>query len=350
MMLFVLNACERTITVVETEEGFEALSCFECHSDENTFLVAAEQQWSNSVHASGLNIDRGASAGCAGCHASEGFVQRVKGETVTGHDNPTAIHCFTCHAPHSTGDFGLRWTAVPALQNGAMFDLSAGNLCVACHQSRRNVDTYITDPESITSSHWGPHHSVQGDMLIGSNGYEYSAYNYDYTFHRGATRDGCVDCHKNNATQNSVVGGHSFNMRALLRDLGGNAEEVVNVGACEGCHGKVDDFNVGVAAYAVQDSIDALIEHLHTLLETAGIVDVDGHPIGSSNTPNVVSGDQAGALWNFLMAEEDRSRGIHNPEYIRGLLESAIMFMEGTLYTTPPLAVTGPEGGASGSR
>ncbi len=335
MFLFAMVfACERNITTIEQvteKQVVPAENCFGCHSDQNTALVAAERQWENSVHASSLNIDRGSSSGCAGCHTSEGFVQRANDEPVSGHDNPTPIHCFTCHAPHTEGDFGLRWTTIATLENGATYDLSAGNLCVACHHGRRNVDTYVTEPTEINSSHWGPHHSNQGDMLIGSNGYEYSWYDYEDTRHRGATRDGCVDCHKNNATANSVVGGHSFNMRAILRDLGGNEEEVLNTGACEPCHGDVDDFNEGIASYAVQDSIEALMEHLHTLLEAAGLVDEDGHPIGSSSSPNVVSADAAGAVWNFVSVEEDRSHGIHNPAYIMGLLESSIMFMEESL-------------------
>ena len=212
--VFMFGACERTITRVD-EKVAQPLSCFECHSDQNTFLVAAEQQWQNSIHASSLNIDRGASASCAGCHISEGFVQRAKGETVTGESNPTPIHCFTCHAPHTSGNFGLRWTKNVTLENGASFDLHAGNLCGACHVARAAAPSGAT--VNINSTHWGPHHSVQGDNIIGSNGYQYSGYSYGITAHRSATRDGCVDCHKNNATQNSVVGGHSFNMRWTIR-------------------------------------------------------------------------------------------------------------------------------------
>ena len=60
----------------------------------------------------------------------------AEGMTVTGHDNPSPIHCFACHAPHSNSDFRLRWTSVATLQNGESFDLGDGNLCVACHQEQ----------------------------------------------------------------------------------------------------------------------------------------------------------------------------------------------------------------------
>ncbi|NNF07020.1 MAG: hypothetical protein HKN21_09690, partial [Candidatus Eisenbacteria bacterium] len=144
-MLLTWQACDRTVTrVVENPDVTDATSnCFECHSDDDTFLIAAGQQWENSFHASGLNIDRGSRESCAGCHVSEGFVQRANGEPVTGHDNPSVIHCFTCHAPHTNGDFSLRWTEDAELQDGTTFDLSNGNTCVSCHHSRRDVNTYV---------------------------------------------------------------------------------------------------------------------------------------------------------------------------------------------------------------
>jgi hypothetical protein len=275
-----------------------------------------------------LNIDRGESAGCAGCHTSEGFIQRANGEEVTGQENPTVIHCFTCHAPHTNGDFRLRWTADATLENGFSFDLNAGNLCVACHHARRNVDDYVgsgDDETNINSTHWGPHYSNQGDMLLGSNGYEYAGYDYEITPHRSATRDGCIDCHFR-ATSNNIVGGHSFNMRGDARDEGGEFSSLLNVAACEPCHGELDDFNYNGA----QDEIDTLIEELTALLEAAGLW-TNGNPgLG------ITSADSAGAVWNLLMAEDDRSHGVHNFKYYKGLLESSILFMEGNLTAAAP--------------
>jgi hypothetical protein len=333
MLMVVTQACERTVTVVEDNVG-EPQSCFECHDDQNTFLIAAEQQWQNSFHASGLNIDRGSSATCAACHISEGFVQRANGEAVTSEVNPTTIHCFTCHQPHTNADFELRWTATAELMDGTTFELGAGNLCVACHFARRDVNAYITDPEAITSTHWGPHHSVQGDMLIGSNGYEYEDFDYEITPHRSATNDGCIDCHFL-ATSNNIVGGHSFNMRGDARDEGGEFMDLLNTDACEPCHGDLDDFNYK----GVQDEVDSLIVALEVLVEGAGLWE-NGHPKRGVTT----SADSAGAVWNLLMAEEDRSRGVHNRKYFVALLESAIMFMEGNLPQPGSMAGSPPSG------
>jgi hypothetical protein len=306
-------SCSRDITYVEQPiPGPQG--CFECHSDTTTFLVAAAGQWENSAHASGRTLNEN-TGNCSGCHTSEGFVARTKGAAPGSVDNPTAIHCFTCHAPHTNGDFQLRWNTIAKLQNGAQFDLGAGNLCVACHQARRNVKTYVTNPVTL-STRFGPHHGVQGDMLIGSNGYEYAGYTYEITNHRSALDDGCLDCHFKTGI-GYVVGGHSFNMES---ELGG--EEVRNVAACADCHGSIEDFNdVG----GVQETVDQYAEELAGILQGAGLIGTDGLPLAVTT-----SADSAGAVWNYLMATEDRSHGVHNPKYILGLLKSAIEFMQGT--------------------
>ena len=313
-----LAACSRNITRVEqVVAGPQA--CFECHSDTSTFLVAATQQWEHSKHASGETLNEN-DGDCKGCHTSEGFVARATGTTAPDViENPTSIHCFTCHAPHTNGDFRLRWTAVATLQNGASYDLKAGNLCVACHQSRRNVRTYITARTTL-SDRFGPHHGPQGDMLIGSNGYEYAGYTYERSNHRSATDDGCLDCHMKTTSQN-VVGGHSFNM---AWDTG--VGEILNTAACAKCHGEIADFSE-VGDVFSQGSVDVLITDLETRLMTAGLVESGAGGLPKSVT---TSADSAGAVWNLLLAREDRSHGVHNPKYIVGLLPSSIQFMGGT--------------------
>jgi hypothetical protein len=329
-LLMFISACDRTVTYV-SEDGTPQ-NCFSCHSDQNTFLVAAEKQWQNSFHASGLNIDRGASGGCAGCHVSEGFVQRASGESVTGHDNPTVIHCFTCHQPHTNGNFELRWTQDAMLEDGTSYDLGAANICTACHIARRDVNSYVGTPGStervtITSTHWGPHHSNQGDMIVGSNGYEYDGYTYNTSPHRN-NPDACLSCHYA-VTSNNIVGGHSFNMRGDARDEGGEFAELLNTDACESCHPGLDDFDVN----GVQTELLALAHTLDSLLTDAGLL-ADGHP----NSGAVTNVDSAGALWNYAMFEDDRSWGVHNAKYTRGLLQSSIDYLTGNLPAPKPVA------------
>jgi hypothetical protein len=306
-----LAGCERTVTTVEQVHTAEA--CFDCHSDTDLSLVSAEQQWQRSKHASGENIHRSFGS-CRKCHTSEGFLNFAAAIPVPDpFTNPTAIHCFTCHAPHTTSTLALRITDPQPLVNGESFDLSSANICSSCHQARKDVSVEVTDPTEL-SEHWGPHHSPQSDMLLATNGYEYAGYMYDdMVAHRMATDDGCLDCHFK-TTSNYVVGGHSFNMEW---DEGG--EEIKNTDACEPCHGNRDDFNVG----DVQDSTSIWLAQLESVLQSAGLLDGTGHPIDDTFT----SADSAGAVWNYLIVEEDQSHGVHNPWYTEDLLKSSLQFM-----------------------
>lgn len=320
-----LTGCERSINLTEVTQ--EPETCFNCHSDADTRLVDAEQQWENSRHSTGSTLHENDGT-CKGCHTSEGFIARATGVTPPDEIvNPTAIHCFTCHAPHTNGDFRLRWTTNATLANGTTFNLNSGNTCVACHQARRNVSVYITARTNLTSR-WGPHYGTQGDMLLGSNGYEYAGWTYSRTQHREATTsagmDGCLECHFK-ATSQYVVGGHSFEMRAIANEPLSGPSEVLNVGACLPCHGAINDFNEVGPGYSVQDSVDFLVADLKSRLVTASLLDA------TSGLPRTVStsADSAGAVWNYLVAKYDRSRGVHNAEYIMGLLNSSISYISG---------------------
>jgi len=328
------GACDRNITY--TEEDVQPATCFECHSDQDTKLVAAEQQYAFSVHASGTAVSEPDDP-CSGCHTSEGFIERVETGVIPADVvNPTAINCFTCHAPHTRGDLTRRIEAPVPLANGVTFNLNNANICAACHQARRDVGAYVTTRVRLTNR-WGPHHSVQGDMLIGTNGYEYATYTYEQTNHKTATEDGCLDCHYK-VTENLRVGGHSFNM---AYDDG--TEETLNTGACADCHGDLDDFDLG----GYQTQTDSLVVELRNRLVTAGLVTGStGLPV-TMPTGTTTSADSAGAVWNYLMAEEDRSRGVHNRKYIQSLLRSGIAYMDGTLPV--PFAVK-RENTAGGSR
>lgn len=324
-----LFACDRNVTYTETSQ--EPTTCFNCHSDDDTRLVAARLQWENSFHGSGLNTNRSTTP-CNACHTSEGFKSLIETGTLPANvDNPTAIHCFTCHAPHTNGDFSLRVESAQTLLNGVSFDLGKANLCVACHHARENVNTYVaTGTVNISSIRWGPHYSQQADMLIGSNGYEYDGFNYSQTNHRGATDDGCVDCHMK-FTRNSKVGGHTWNMRWTDEE-----GEILNTAACVPCHGTTSNFDID----GIQTEIAGLEEELRTLLVGAGFILANGNRVVGTRTA-----DEAGAIWNYLMVHYDRSAGVHNPNYIRDLLQSSIDFM-----SSPAQTVSRAPGSGGGSK
>jgi hypothetical protein len=326
VLLVILSACtrERIINQIIADT-----SCFECHSDQNTFLLAAERQWLNSAHASGERLYGRRT--CNGCHSNEGFVVRMTTGSFSSDaiENPTPIHCFTCHAPHTNGNLTLRTYAPYTMEDGAIFDKGTSNLCVNCHHARRDVNSYISDPEEFTSTHWGPHHNDQGDMLIGSNGYEYPGYNYENSPHTTRTINGCVDCHMY-PSGTLVLGGHSWNMHE-------DGEEHIDACNQSGCHATITEFNRVTAEFpnGVQDSVETLLETLAGELLAAGLIDsATLHPI-----PDVIiSADSAGAVWIFLFVEEEQSHGIHNTRYAVGLLESSSKFIQWTC----PFYLPGP--------
>jgi len=330
--------CDREITGDVELADNSSSNCFTCHSDQDFTLLHAQDQFAVSIHATGETSERNrlnASyySSCEKCHTHEGFVANVAGMSADG-DHFTHIDCFTCHAPHTNGDLTLRTVTAVALENGDMYDLGSSNLCVSCHMSRENVDEAVVDSVEM-SSRYGPHHSNQGDMLIGTNAYEYTGYTYSSSWHGQNIDDGCVTCHMAAKTSLGEIGGHTFNVAYFDED----DEKVENTAACVGCHSTLEEFNIDFPADAdydwdgeaegVQMEVTGLIDSLTVLLFNAGLVEYDAEddeysPIGDLVVPDA---DSAGAVFNWAFVHEDRSYGIHNTDYAVGLLQSAINYM-----------------------
>ena len=331
--------CERKV-VNQNPPNLAATSCFTCHTDQDDALLAAQQEWENSKHASGDNINRnrnGGSRTCEKCHTHEGFIESVTGTFPGDTTSPhfTVISCFTCHQPHTNGNFNLRKSTPVTLANGVVFDKGPANLCANCHQSRTNVTTAITDNLKLTTR-FGPHHSNQGDMLRGTGGYQYAGYTYTSSAHTGSTTEGCINCHMT-GTQANLVGGHSFNMvndERGLKNLKG-----CNVPECHGTTGALttlnrhsdEDFDGDGTIAGVQDELTGLLDTLGNRLLAAGLLTpvTEGGvtTLLPTNNRTVATKDSVGAVYNYLFIHEDRSEGIHNTEYAVGLLKSSINYI-----------------------
>jgi hypothetical protein len=315
-LLVLAFGCEREV-VNGGGDGNEFASCFTCHGEDG-FLIAAEGEWRNSIHASGNNVDYTNRGGfdCTKCHDHQGFLDFLDdGQINPPYDQVSAIHCFTCHSPHERGNLTLRIDDPYVLENGDSFDHGPANLCANCHHASMSADD-ITDDQEITSSHWGTHHGPQADLLNGSNGYEFVDYNYGNTGHGNIFgNSGCIGCHMGQPRTHVgyKIGGHSFNM--VDEESGATL-----VGVCEECHPDIEDYDYE----GIQTEVMTLLEDLEVLLFAEGVIDDEGHPVVGTIPDESV----AGALYNFIMVEEDRSHGVHNPEYIVDLLESSITYME----------------------
>jgi len=322
LMLVIGAGCERKITTEGNGDDLSSSDCFTCHGDEGV-LLAAKGEWQNSIHASGNNVDytnRGGSD-CSQCHQHAGFLEYVEtGEVSAPYSNVSAIHCFTCHAPHERGDLTLRVDDAYTLANDEVFDHGSANLCVNCHHSRYDV-TEIADGISV-NRYWGPHHGPQGDLLIGTGGYEFTGVSYESSPHASAVTDGCIGCHMGNPQTHIgyKIGGHSFNM--LDEESG---DDLSGICAQESCHPSAEDFDYESA----QTIVDSLLDSLGVILLAEGLIDGSDYPVSGT----IADGATAGAVYNFKLIHEDRSKGIHNFEYIKGLLDSSIDHMESVIAT-----------------
>ena len=330
LVLFIaIVGCDRDVIETRYEYQTDDSECFTCHGDDG-YLLQAKGEWQNSVHASGLTIDYTNRSSCGECHFHEGFVDLMEtGTTNAPYEQVSAIGCFTCHTPHTTGDLSLRTEDPVELADGEIYDYNESNLCANCHKARRDPSS-IGDDFNVTSSHWGPHHGPQADMINGTLGYEFDSYDYTNTNHGNAVQKVCIDCHMANPAQHSGygVGGHSFNMA--------DEEGSENSGVCTNCHASAEeldwtadaDYDGDGTTEGYQTEIDGLIDSLAVLLLAQGVLGgdaVDGyHP----NSGVIDSAGVAGALWNFIyIAIEDKSHGIHNFNYTYGLLRSSIDYV-----------------------
>ena len=329
-LLFVWG-CTRKITneITQVNQGINSEACMTCHGDGDLKLVAAQAQWANSRHGEAetsiINANVGDGA-CERCHTGEGFIAYVTGVPFDS-SHYSGIGCFTCHAPHTTGTLALRVSTPVILNNGFVFDHGEADLCATCHQSRRDVRSYVADSVKLTTR-FGPHHGPQGDIFAGTGGYEYAGYTYSNSPHTNVTVNGCINCHMSPST-GTVLGGHSWTMEAVT--LEGTEQNLTGCNAST-CHSPaLADLNF----HGVQDTVVAYLDTLGKALLAAGLVQisVDSSDPGfdttyvPKNNKIVKHKDSTGAVYNYMMVSEDRSEGVHNTHYTMALLKSSLNYI-----------------------
>jgi hypothetical protein len=272
----------------------------------------------------GGNYERN-SASCSKCHNHQGFIEFLETGDVAGTINNAApINCRTCHMIHMNydeGDWTLTASSAVDLDFGDVtIDLGgSSNLCVNCHQFR----AVSPMPEigggdvTITSSRYGPHHGPHSNNLWGTGGYLIAgSESYPDAGSGAHTSLGCVSCHMAPVPYGGrSAGGHTFNMSYEYH----GAEEA-NVGACTACHADIEDFDVN----GVQTTVDGLVADLEAIFIANGWMDEPGALWNIPDDGLTVTADEAGAMLNYKIVVEDRSRGIHNPKYMIALLTNSL--------------------------
>lgn len=327
-------------------DGANGYGCGDCHEGSRHGAV---EEWVNSVHGSFTNTeDDGGTlvphhkltgSSCAKCHNGQEYVRvQIDGEDpgdipeYTLDDLPNLyISCATCHDPHdaqyeaqlrvdSQADVIIPWDDTPV--NGGL-----GNVCISCHNGRRTRDDYDSQMDE-GSSHFGPHHNVQGPILFGLMGADLgnppATVDYDTGHpHREWNDNTCTTCHMYRRAyidaDNPVEFGHTFEPRferCITCHTNWNADQEEEFWTW------VEDFQSETEALA-QDFLDAW---------PAAWKDGDGVPVSVETNPGDGDGPPASdpvgnayraALWNYYLVEDDGSMGVHNPNYVKSLLEEA---------------------------
>ncbi len=365
-------------------DGVLTAGCMQpCH----TFTGVVEQ-WKTSRHFAayvanldGEEVDSWTGQkSCGNCHAIDGIEQRLAGNvkysgttgpvalldgqlnykssidnkigeiSYNGQATVAAVHCFTCHDssaendPHLTGEvwtpgsFPLR---VPSgnsdqtiIEKSSALGTSdgteaglyrAGNACMWCHKSRKDITNYILEPTSVTSTSWGPHNGPHADIYTGKGGYPFPGKTYGISTHTGFS-NGCITCHMPAVTENLGVPDHSFYPQLEV--------------CTASCHRNETSFDV----MAGQSNVKTRLRNLRTILNTAGYltqdgstaltqaqIDGDDFDLDKAKPQTVaVAKDTAGALYNYFIIARGSAFGVHNPRYTNQLLFDSIERLGGT--------------------
>jgi hypothetical protein len=315
----------------------EAELCGGCHNGPHhpTF-----EEWQMSGHATPIDFAAGR-ASCAPCHNGlEGprFLDDPEAYIPLPVDPPVIIAhtCATCHDPHGNDNPGnLRNASVNdvALPNGILQPAGgAGKLCMSCHNGRR-TDEDVDDQIQNGADHFGPHHSVQGDMISGVNAYEDIAPAFDFsTSLHINVQDACVTCHTHP---------HEGDLENGIENFTGHTFEPT-VEACQPCHGDIGDFDDILAkadfdgngmVEGVQTEIQGLLDILEQTIIDASVTSeammaLEEDFEGNLGDPLLTTREQRAAGYNWTFVAFDASTGVHNAVYSIQLLQQSILSLD----------------------
>jgi hypothetical protein len=181
------------------------------------------------------------------------------------------------------------------------------NLCANCHQSRR-AEPNVSDPGEtfeISSTHYGPHHGAQANVLWGVGFAEIEG-STDYPAPgsgHAAMGGTCVACHMYDYAEGE--GGHSFTPRVEF---------------CVACHAGAEDFDINGFQTDIHDKLVQLRDRLVDLGVVEYVEEDEAYEPIVGTYPMI----QAQAFFNWIGLEEDRSKGAHNPSYYEALLDNTL--------------------------
>jgi formate-dependent nitrite reductase cytochrome c552 subunit len=311
------------------------LACADCHNNSSP-MTAYAAQWSTSIHATGGNAAYANRTGCVQCHTSQGFLEYVaEGSTadISVPENPMQINCYTCHKIHqtyTTADWGFTKPGAQVLEvkyAGAdvTWDKGSSNQCVFCHQERTVSPAPSVNGTdfAITNTRIGPHHGPNSNLILGKHPFELPGTAYPATPNGHSTSNGCVTCHMS-APYGYLAGGH--NMGLTYESHG---TEAMLTSGCATCHTDANTLNTLISSFKAE--ISDKMDNLEAQLIAAGVYDTSTE-LAKKGT---FKANAVLAYLNYNTVKEDRSNGIHNPGYIKVLLDNSIAAMTALGYPVP---------------
>lgn len=327
--------------------NYEAATCGSCHTGAHhpTF----DEEWELSPH----NFDPATSsfgapgnAFCQGCHEGVAASIRLSGDMSTFYgsgainDRPSvedqplmAVTCAVCHNPHdATNAHQIRTVAdVPLVtangESPVVREGGTGKLCMQCHHARRGPEEQIAEGYA----HFGPHANPQADMISGKSAYHAVA---DVNFvwadpSHLFVENSCRTCHVHEIPYGTLgdfaVTGHKFEP---------------TVEACARCHGSIsdfdeitalDDFDGDGTIEGVQGEVQGLLDLLEEALVANGLDTTGTSLLGALGDPLTSTFIQREAGYNWAFIHDDKSDGVHNPDYAIQLLQQSIKHLTGSL-------------------
>jgi hypothetical protein len=317
---------------------YSAANCGVCHEGTHHPYLT---EWSESPH----NFPGDSHTGsCAGCHEGVTAAERLSDESGLaifygggGADRDTTgspyqpIVCSTCHDPHNAENPGqLRTVADVHLvtangESPVITEGGVGKLCMQCHHARRGPDQQIAEGYD----HFGPHANPQADMMKGksaSHGVADENYVWTGPSHLNV-QNSCKTCHLNMeeyvSEEQPTVTGHKFEP---------------TVEACRNCHGPIEDFDdiMAVSDFdgdgqveGIQSEVTGLLHLLEHALVESGLDTTGTDVLGALGDTLLSTVEQRTAGYNLAFVEEDKSLGVHNPDYAIQLLQQSYKYLTG---------------------
>jgi hypothetical protein len=314
--------------VSKISASLDAGVCLQCHEAPTHHMVGTYYLASN--HATMPLAGKDAvSTSCFPCHSGSAYYKYSKNQTTPGYvasaDASQPITCAVCHDPHVSTNLGLRLVPV-TLKNGYSVTTGGnGQLCMTCHQSRKNIATTITAtaPYYGFSDRFGPHHGPQTDMFLGQNAYQYGDSTISGINTHGGLTDACVTCHMQQRGSNAANSNHQWNMSDSTGDY---------VTVCKSCHGQSlksfndikasSDWDGNGKIEGVQTEVQGMVTKLAALLPkdaNGNVVSMMADSLKVKGQPSIVKG-----IYTYYFVTSDNSLGVHNAKYTVAILQKAL--------------------------